>query len=58
MLAGAHDVQVDAFLLPPAGSGLNDTKRRSELLSRRTEWRALGIPEHMYPESMKDSALM
>eukprot|EP00775_Hariotina_reticulata_P002565 gene2565-2867_t len=52
------DLQVDAFLLPPAGAGISDTKRRSELLAQRTEWRALGIPENMYPDSMKDSTLI
>lgn len=51
-------VQVDAFLLPPAGAGLDEVKRRAALLARRTEWQALGIPLDLYPDSMSDAALV
>jgi hypothetical protein len=50
--------QVDVFLMPPAGCGVGEAKRRCTLLSRRTEWRALGIPEELYPASMTDDELM
>jgi hypothetical protein len=50
--------QVDAFLLPPAGAGLDESKRRAALLARRTEWLALGIPEDEYPLSMRDDQLL
>jgi hypothetical protein len=50
--------QVDAFLLPPAGGGLDESKRRAALLARRTEWMALGIPEDEYPQSMRDDQLL
>lgn len=51
-------LQVDAFLLPPAGGGLDETKRRAALLARRTEWMALGIPVEEYPDSMRDDNLL
>lgn len=51
-------LQVDAFLMPPACSGAGEAKRRATLLSRRTEWRALGIPEELHPQSMTDEELM
>lgn len=44
--------------MPPAGCGENEARRRAALLSRRTEWRALGIPEKLYPDSMSDEALL
>jgi hypothetical protein len=58
LLCVSVHLQVDVFLMPPAGSGAGEAKRRSTLLSRRTEWRALGIPEELYPPSMTDEELM
>ncbi|KAF8072596.1 hypothetical protein HT031_000256 [Scenedesmus sp. PABB004] len=56
-LARCADLQVDVFLLPPAGAGVDEAARRAELLARRTEWQALGIPEGVWPDSMADDAL-
>jgi hypothetical protein len=50
--------QVDGFLLPPCGAGVDETRRRAALLARRTEWQALGIPEDEYPDSMRDDQLL
>ncbi|WIA08499.1 hypothetical protein OEZ85_007934 [Tetradesmus obliquus] len=57
-LARCCDIQVDVFLMPPACSGAGEAKRRATLLSRRTEWRALGIPEELHPQSMTDEELI
>jgi hypothetical protein len=51
-------LQVDAFLLPPAGAGLDETRRRAALLARRTEWLALGIPESEFPSAMREDELL
>jgi hypothetical protein len=53
-----NPTKVDAFLMPPAGCGLDEASRRATLLARRTEWQALGIPEDVYPPSMSDAALL
>jgi hypothetical protein len=49
---------VEAFLLPPPGSGLGEVRRRAALLQRRTEWLALGVPEEEFPQSMAVNNLM
>jgi hypothetical protein len=56
--AAAALLQVDAFLLPPAGAGLDETRRRAALLARRTEWLALGIPESEFPPAMREDELL
>ena len=63
-LSRHRDLQVDAFLLPPAAGAASapgeagEARRRAALLARRTEWLSIGVPESDMPFSMRRQGLV